>query len=285
LDLNFDINSPVNQPYTRSNQISEKAKPNWADNEHMRPLKKPGQSREGDDLLRLRGGASSKKIESKKRKAIRTVQFGQKKTRILMLSDLSEENQGRISGQLSGVVTTPLPSSLRPGHASGSANKEGNFVDISSRNGDAAELRWNIPCPDGPFVLSTLPTLSIPRLIPKGAYYSRDEDVPANSREYAGKGFRLVADSLPYLPTFDVQLALSKTSKSAQFDTSVAKLIKIWRIARKPPLSKQPGAVHGDIKAVLRVRKVARGQVLDGICGWRKTFAHRLNRLPQVSST
>ena len=45
--------------------------------------------------------------------------------------------------------------------------------------------------------------LNIVSAIYQDAYYSSEKDVPERAREYAGKGFRLESDTVPYLPAFD----------------------------------------------------------------------------------
>jgi len=51
--------------------------------------------------------------------------------------------------------------------------------------------------------LSTMRIYDRPDVIYQGAYYSKEKDVPSRAREYAGQEFRLVGNTLPYLPDFD----------------------------------------------------------------------------------
>ena len=97
-------------------------------------------------------------------------------------------------------------------------------------------LQWRIPCPNVSALLAKLHSLNIPQVIPRSAYYSRNEDVPATTREYAGKGFRLVSDSLLYLPLFK-----SGTDSTPIRDHCIGLMSlglshkRLWKFERKPP--------------------------------------------------
>ena len=45
--------------------------------------------------------------------------------------------------------------------------------------------------------------MHIPNVIYQDAFYSNEKDVPARPREYAGRGYRLESNTLPFLPPFD----------------------------------------------------------------------------------
>lgn len=97
-------------------------------------------------------------------------------------------------------------------------------------------LQWRIPSPNVSSVLAKLHSLNIPQIIPRSAYYSRNEDVPTTTREYAGKGFRLVSDSLLYLPLFK-----SGTESTPIRDHYTGLMSpglshkRLWKFERKPP--------------------------------------------------
>ncbi|KAK4452812.1 hypothetical protein QBC34DRAFT_397046 [Podospora aff. communis PSN243] len=52
-------------------------------------------------------------------------------------------------------------------------------------------------------VRSTMQHNGVPDVISQDAFYSNEDDVPPRPKEYAGKEFRLIGNSLPYLPEFD----------------------------------------------------------------------------------
>ncbi|KIW14238.1 hypothetical protein PV08_07020 [Exophiala spinifera] len=52
-------------------------------------------------------------------------------------------------------------------------------------------------------VKTTLGQAGLPDVIYQEAYYSTEADVPRQSREYAGREFKLGSDTIPYLPNFD----------------------------------------------------------------------------------
>jgi hypothetical protein len=75
--------------------------------------------------------------------------------------------------------------------------------------------------------------------MPRSAYYSKDEDVPASTREYGGRDFKLVSDSLPYLTSFNSQAnfanSIVRDLQSSIFDINPS--TKLWQIERRPPLN------------------------------------------------
>ncbi|KAK1758381.1 hypothetical protein QBC47DRAFT_374509 [Echria macrotheca] len=97
-------------------------------------------------------------------------------------------------------------------------------------------------------VCSTMQEHGLPDVIYQDAYYSKDEDVPARPREYAGREFRLDGNSLPYLPEFDAtgqspatfgvqaETAPDFTALELAFEKQRrACTLKSWEIAEPPP--------------------------------------------------
>lgn len=102
--------------------------------------------------------------------------------------------------------------------------------------------------PSAEEVCSTMRSNGLPDVIYQDAHYSNDKDVPPRSREYAGRGYRLGGNSVPYLPDFDMtgqspatfgvkpdldpefsELELSYEKKSSQCT------LRSWEIAEPPP--------------------------------------------------
>ncbi|KAI0153556.1 DNA polymerase family B [Pestalotiopsis sp. NC0098] len=59
------------------------------------------------------------------------------------------------------------------------------------------------PPPSASEVTATIHHGGRPDVLYQDAYYSNDKDVPLRMREYAGQEFRLLSNTLPYLPDFD----------------------------------------------------------------------------------
>ena len=95
---------------------------------------------------------------------------------------------------------------------------------------------WHERPPSTQSILLSLQQFGIPRVIACSAYYGKNEDVPISTREYAGREFKLVSTSLPYLGLFN---------NGANFPKSIFKLTpkavpcthtRIWQIQQKAPL-------------------------------------------------
>ncbi|KAH7309030.1 hypothetical protein B0I35DRAFT_398355 [Stachybotrys elegans] len=89
----------------------------------------------------------------------------------------------------------------------------------------------------------------VPGAVYKEAYYSKEKDVPARPREYAGKMFRLESNTLPYLPEFDRSgkagvvkrdIVSEKQSMKRKYNTARKQCSwKSWEIAQPPPTWKE----------------------------------------------
>ena len=95
----------------------------------------------------------------------------------------------------------------------------------------------------------------LPHILYPDAHYSDEQDIPERVREYAGKEFKLVSDTVPYLPDFNFSghPVTTNTEKSA---FAVAKLIderkletcklRTWEIDCRPPTFAQVKKWLGD---------------------------------------
>ena len=101
-----------------------------------------------------------------------------------------ESSQGLLSGSsASDAIVSELASRYSAGFA-------------SSTGGVACYVFGTAP-PTAASVTSEMhSSQSIPVLYQE-AYFSDERDVPPRTREYAGRGFRLASNTLPYLPDFD----------------------------------------------------------------------------------
>lgn len=61
---------------------------------------------------------------------------------------------------------------------------------------------WQTP-PTCSEVTTTMFLLGLPPVIYQDAYYSNEKDVPERARDYAGRGFKLESNTVPYLSIFD----------------------------------------------------------------------------------
>lgn len=86
-------------------------------------------------------------------------------------------------------------------------------------------------------------TTVVPPVIYQDAYYSAERDVPERAREYAGQEFKLVSNTLPYLPPFDKDCLVSNRivgTEKVRVDLVEQKRrrqcsLKSWEIMRPPP--------------------------------------------------
>ena len=72
----------------------------------------------------------------------------------------------------------------------------------SAQNGNSLRLFQARP-PTVHNVRNTLWADGLPDVVYQEAYYSNEEDVPEQAREYAGREFKLESTTVPYLPDFD----------------------------------------------------------------------------------
>lgn len=90
----------------------------------------------------------------------------------------------------------------------------------------------------------------LPSMVFQDAYYSDENDVPERIREYAGKGFRLQSNTVPYLPSFDPKQLYASFRNDHTEDlgprdnTSYEKAqqictLRTWEIRDSPPTYKE----------------------------------------------
>ncbi|RMZ88497.1 hypothetical protein DV736_g4272, partial [Chaetothyriales sp. CBS 134916] len=74
----------------------------------------------------------------------------------------------------------------------------------SNRPGEGGDLLiFTARPPTSDFVSLTLRNEGLPDIVYQQAYYSNEDDVPDQAREYAGREFKLESVTVPYLPDFD----------------------------------------------------------------------------------
>ncbi|RMZ78528.1 hypothetical protein DV737_g3843, partial [Chaetothyriales sp. CBS 132003] len=102
--------------------------------------------------------------------------------------------------------------------------------------------------PTSDFVSLTLRNQGLPDVVYQPAYYSNEDDVPDQAREYAGREFKLESVTVPYLPDFDPHARSAATfgNKPAALLDHAAEEVKenqkrkrctfpCWSIADAPP--------------------------------------------------
>ena len=114
-------------------------------------------------------------------------------------------------------------------------------------DGPSTMFLFNRAPPSVTEVRSTMKEHGLPDAIYQDAYYSRDKDIPARPREYAGREFRLGGGSVPYLPEFDGTGQSPATFGIKPGHPNMAKLeagfvtqrnactLRSWEIADPPP--------------------------------------------------
>ncbi|KAK6068899.1 DNA polymerase zeta catalytic subunit [Seiridium cupressi] len=94
--------------------------------------------------------------------------------------------------------------SISSSGSTGRARSVGKPVDIGCLpRPDTHFFVFTNPPPAIKDITSTMDISDRPDVIYQDAYYSKDKDVPLRVREYAGQEFRLVSNTLPFLPNFD----------------------------------------------------------------------------------
>lgn len=95
--------------------------------------------------------------------------------------------------------------------------------------------------PPPPNDADSLAQFHLPDQLYQDPFYGDDKDVPVRTREYAGREFRLIGDSLPYLPAFDFgdsNEALDITSSPSDLALERQRKncsLRVWEIGASPP--------------------------------------------------
>lgn len=113
---------------------------------------------------------------------------------------------------------------------------QGQLATLDLSHPHFEQYVWQIRPPSTPSLLSSLHGLGIPRVIPRSAYYSKDDDVSASTREYGGREFKLVSNSLQYVKSFNSGANFSKTIFKDTDDSTPRASTRIWQIQQVPPL-------------------------------------------------
>lgn len=109
-------------------------------------------------------------------------------------------------------------------------------------------LSYRFPCPTTAEVKASIQDDGRPAVVYQKAFYSDDNDVPERSREYAGRDFRLVSNSIRYLPEFDRQgrnihmftenlPPIPSLDEQRREDQKLRELssARVWEFAQLPP--------------------------------------------------
>jgi DNA polymerase zeta len=102
--------------------------------------------------------------------------------------------------------------------------------------------------PDSKSISSSMEDNNMPNVLYQDAYYSKDEDVPARPREYAGREFRLESNTVPFLPSFDPtgtspasygikgSEPMDKSAAEREFERQCRQCSwRSWELAQPPP--------------------------------------------------
>ena len=110
-------------------------------------------------------------------------------------------------------TTLSLPTGSRAYSAKSSevSTDQIRIVGCSQRTSYGTTLILTKRPPTSKVVLETMRENSLPDQIYQDAFYSCEVDVPDQSREYAGREFKLESATVPYLPVFDPAGASSAT--------------------------------------------------------------------------
>ncbi|KAK3996935.1 putative DNA polymerase zeta catalytic subunit, partial [Cladorrhinum sp. PSN332] len=175
-----------------------------------------------------------------------------------------------------------------------SSSRQSPLTPRSPHSSTEPRILWNGPTtmfvvncipPSCPEVFSTMEETGLPNVIYQDAFYSKDRDVPARSREYAGREYRLKGNTVPYLPDFDATgLSPATYGVDAELGPGSAVIeleygqqrrectIRSWEIASLPPTFDQVSKWWKD-----KQKKKARHQ--DPVSGKGPAATQKPNRL------
>jgi DNA polymerase zeta len=174
----------------------------------------------------------------------------QKSSEISLQKHVSFESPGKSSRHSRGSSSLQS-SSLESGgsHSDGVLSKlvEG-ITNLFPPPSSSRILAFSTRSPHATDVISTMEEFDLPPVIHQDAYYSNESDVPERTREYAGREFKLVSLTVPFLPDFDatgtsaatygerpgVLLDKAKDEVVSQKRRRACKL-RSWEIGELPP--------------------------------------------------
>lgn len=320
LDLDFDVDSLTgNKLRITSPRLptSVRASGNYSSTaRYIEPSMPP----DDGEPLRSRGGAATPELKMRKRET--TPSSGsptRKRMRFLdQNSDLlaqcaldtptinlsvNSKSAASFSGMPAVQSRRPLPSEHRfEVSRFGNGSRPGPFAPSGIKPALLAkslyqprEFFWGKFPPSITAILSTLTPLRVPRVLPRSAYYSKDEDVPMTSREYGGREFRLVSENLPFLGTFDCGFTFTGSIFEAapRVNLYTGPCLRVWQFERKPPLNAlldittgepsvppvvygaQPGFIPFRVASIL-VIQTSRGPAISQVVSWITSLTLRL---------
>ena len=259
LELDFDISSPTSRKVTlTSHELATATTGVYRTCSSVAQYIRPPSPSEDVEPLRLRGGASAPETKGRKRgRKSFPVSSPQKRTRFLDLITVSRDipdhaiSDPPASGEPAiNVVGAMIGCSGQalPVEKSSTRNSNLSLIPVSDpwqSSGPNAMLAkqprnfmWSTLPPSTAAVISSLRYLRIPRVLPHSAYYSMDEDVPNTNREYGGKEFKLVSNTLRFLGIFTCGsiFAGSVFQDTTRSIFGPRPVLKLWQFERKPPL-------------------------------------------------
>ncbi|KAK4248739.1 hypothetical protein C7999DRAFT_30854 [Corynascus novoguineensis] len=211
---------------------------------------------------RLSSKGSTQKIQSNQTLGFPVVKDPHDPATILRLSQLSasQRSEGVVTSDSTRkqVLFDQLFSVQEPEAGSEeSPSKTSTTAPSSLNTAQRPRLHWsgnttlfflNSTPPSAVEVCSTMQSHGLPDAIHQDAFYSKDEDVPARPREYAGREYRLDGNTVPYLPNFDPtgqspatyglkpeQAPDLSEMKSAYEKQQLQCTLRSWEIAEPPP--------------------------------------------------
>ena len=182
--------------------------------------------------LRLRGGASS---PDRKKRRLNEHDSRQKKVKTtLPASQQNIPQYSKSKERTSSVSIGPIDSKFLE------RIRVIRGDDSQRPTRKSSEMIWSNQPPSTTDLLSSLQRHGIPRVVPRDAFYGRDEDVPSTSREYGGRKFKLVSRSLPYLDHFNTGISTDLLEHPGDNRTRS----RIWQFETLPPLAKDLHESH-----------------------------------------
>lgn len=92
---------------------------------------------------------------------------------------------------------------------------------------------WSASPPSTSFLINSIESYRLSRVVYRDPYFSNPEDVPPTAREFGGRRFVLKGDSIKYLPSFAHETASSK-GIGRPFVKKRGGITK-WEYAARPP--------------------------------------------------
>jgi DNA polymerase zeta len=257
LELDFDINSPTSRKVTTTaHELATATNRVHRSHSSVAQYVRPSSPANDVEPLRLRGGASTPETKVMKRgRNSSPASSPHKRTRFL---EPITENRNHIVGHAISDPPTTLEAATDVAGPVGPCSGSLPIVKSPTRSSNRSliplgdpwhssgpelmkqprDFTWTTSPPTTAAVISSLRSLQIPRVLPRSAYYSMDEDVPNTTREYGGKEFRLISESLQFLGIFRCGsiFAGSIFQDTSRWISDRRPSLKVWQFEKKPPL-------------------------------------------------